>query len=185
MSDSIAGERERRTLEVLLISPLTKLDIILGKVIAAGAAGLIGALADSSGLLAYFALSGFRLGVTPALIVVWLLVSVGLILFTAFVSAIVASRSRSVRASQNVSFLITTLAMIVYFSALLVDYSRLPLFLRAILSLIPFTHGALALNYYAVGLLDYSIAYILLLYISSLLAAMVSSRAFDYERILV
>ncbi|MCE4624657.1 MAG: ABC transporter permease subunit [Desulfurococcales archaeon] len=184
MSDAIAGERERRTLEMLLISPLTRGELLAGKVVAAGVAGLLGAVADSAGILAYFALAGLGLSLTLGLALVWLGSVLGLIGFTAFLTAVIAGRSRSVRASQNMSFLVTTLALLIYFAALVVDFSRLPQAVRAVMSLVPFTHAALALNYYAVGLPSMTLWYLAALFASTALTAVLAAKLIDYERLL-
>lgn len=183
MSDSIAGERERRTLEMLLVSPLTKEEILAGKVIAAGIAGLVGAVADSAGILAYFGLAGLSLSLTPGLVAVWLVSAVGLIVFTAFLAGVIASRSGSARASQNVSFLVTMAAMAVYFSALIVDLTRVSGVARLILSLLPFAQPALAIEYYSVGLPRLSAVYLAALLASSIVAGALLSRVFDYEKV--
>ncbi len=183
MSDAIAGERERRTLEMLLVSPLTKGEILAGKVIAASVAGLVGAVADSAGILAYFGLAGLSISLTPGLVAVWLVSAVGLIMFTAFLSGVIASRSGSARASQNVSFLVTMAAMAVYFSALIVDLTRVSGIAKLVLALFPFAQPALAIEYYSVGLPRPAAAYLAALLASSILAGALLSRAFDYERV--
>ncbi len=184
MSDAVAGERERRTLEMLLISPISKGEFIAGKVLAAGVAGLIGALADSTGLLSFFLLSGFTLKVTMGLVAVWIASSVGLILFSAFLIALIASRSGSIRSAQNLSFLVTTLAMVIYFASLVVDFNRLPRSVETALALVPFTHGALALEYYSVGLLKEAVEFIGALYLSGMIMGILSVRFFDVEKAL-
>ena len=183
MSDAIAGERERRTLEMLLIGPVGRAELLAGKVLAASVAGLLGAAADSAGILAYFALSGLPVEVTMGLSLVWFASALGLIVFTAFTAGVISSRAGSMRASQNLSFLVTMLAMSIYFAALIVDFTRLPRGLLTVLSAIPFAQAALALEYYSVGLPRLAALYVGLLALSSGVAGLALSRLFDYERV--
>ena len=183
-SDAVAGERERRTLEALLVSPLTPGELVAAKTLAAGVAGLLGSAADSAGILVFFWMAGYGLRLDAGLALVWALGALGLVLLSSGLAILVASRSGSARSAQNANFLLTTLALLVYFAALSVDYTRLPRAARALLALVPFTHPALALQYYAVGLPREALEYLLLLYASGALSLLGAARLFDPEKAL-
>jgi ABC-2 type transport system permease protein len=184
MSDSIVGERERRTLEILLISPLSRGEILAGKTLAGLVVGLVGAVADSFGIAVFFLLSGFNLAFTLELAALWISVAVGLIIFSSMLTATISARAGSVRSAQNTSFLATMTALLVYFAALAVDYSKLGLTAKVLLMLVPFSYGALSLNYYAVGAPRMAVVFVALLYASSVVAGILASRSLNTERLL-
>ncbi len=151
MADSVVGEKERRTIEKLLVTPASRGSILAGKMAAAFILGFAASVVDAAGLLLFFWLSGLELRVTAGLAGFWA-VSAGLvILVTAAIVAGISARSTSTRSAQNASFVVMAAAMAVYFSALLVDLSRLPRAAALVLQAIPFTHAALSVHYYAVG----------------------------------
>lgn len=153
MSDSIAGEKERKTLEVLLTSPLEGRSLVLGKLISAAAIGLAIAIADSTGLIIYiFMLAGTSsLALTPELIALNLVVAAILVFMTSTIMLPVVLRSPSVRTAQAASYAIMMVALAIYFSALFVNPSSLPRPIEYAMMAIPFTEAALALTSYAVG----------------------------------
>ncbi len=185
MSDALSGERERRTIEMLLVSPASPGEILAGKMIAASAAGLLGAAADSAGILVFFRMSGIPLSVTPGLALVWLAVSVGLIVFSAALAAYISSRTGSVRSAQNLSFLASILALSFYFAALVVDYTKVSGWTGFLLRAIPYSQAALSLEYYAVGEPVRAALYSIAIYLATLAMLAITAKSFKPERLLV
>ncbi|MEB3780536.1 MAG: ABC transporter permease subunit [Desulfurococcales archaeon] len=185
ISDSIVGERERKTIERLLVAPVLRRQILAGKMIAAGFLGLISAVADGIGIMVYFMLSGISFSLSSSIILVWLLAVIGLVFSTSAIVAIVASRSSTIRAAQNASFLIVMIALSIYFAALVVDLSKLPPSISFILQLIPFTHAALMIHNYALGRLIDAMLNGAILALSWLIFLYIAARAFRSESLIM
>ncbi len=153
ITDAILGEKERRTVESLLITPTSTWELLAGKLIATSLIGFVAAMADTAGLFVYFMLlARTGLKITLGLIALHAITSAVLVFMTASTVIPFVARSQSVRAGQSVAVLFTSLAAVIYFAALLVDLTKLPFTVRAILYLIPFTHAALAIHYYILGM---------------------------------
>ncbi len=185
ISDSIVGERERKTIERLLVSPILRRQILAGKMAAAGFLGMISAVADGVGILVYFMLSGISFSLSPSIIVVWLIAVVGLVFSTSAIVSIVASRSSTVRAAQNASFLIVMIALSIYFAALVVDLSKLPTSISIVLQLLPFTHAALMIHNYALGRLVDAIFNGVTLAVFWLIFLFIAARVFRSENLIM
>ncbi len=185
MTDSIVGERDRRTIERVLLAPVPRRLLLQGKMIASALLGLAAAVADGIALIAFFLLAGMEFTLGAGMVLVWLLTVVLLILTTSSLVAIIASRSGSVRSAQNMSFLVITLAMIVYFAALVVDLTRIPQTISLALQLIPFTHAALIIHAYALGDTIAAIAHTLILAAWWLLLTWIAGRVFSSEKLLM
>ncbi len=185
MTDSIVGERDRRTLERVLLAPVSRRLLLQGKMIASALLGLAAAVADGLAILAFFLLAGMEFTLGAGMILVWLLTVVLLILTTSSLVAIVASRSGSVRSAQNMSFLIITLAMIIYFAALVVDLTRIPQTLSLALQLIPFTHAALTIHSYALEDITMTLVHAAILSTWWIALVWLAGRAFNSEKLLV
>ena len=109
--DAIAGEKERGTIETLLIAPASLGDIVTGKFLAVWAVALatlfVNALsiALTAVVLLLFLPSGFGFGVGPAAAgyaaVVTLLAFIGLAAVAAAICLAVTSASRSTKEAQN------------------------------------------------------------------------------------
>ncbi len=184
MADSIVGERERRTIEKLLVSPVGRGEILAGKMAAASILGLASSLVDSLGVVAFFYLSGVPLEATPGLAAVWFAVALLLVAATSSLVAAVSARSQSVRGAQNASFLVVMAALAVYFAALTVDLTRLPTLVSLLLQALPFTHAALAVHYYAIGVPGRAVLHAGVLLAYTVALAYLALRSFDSERLL-
>jgi len=183
MTDSIVGERERRTIEKLLLAPVSRRSILWGKMAAAAVLGFAAAAVDSLGIVLFFLLAGTPVEITLGLGLVWLTSAIVVIFVTAALVAIVSARSESIRTAQNVSFLLVMAALTVYFAALFVDLARLPSTVSLALQLVPFTHAALAVHYYALGLPLRAAAHVGVLVVFFLVFAFLAVRAFDGEKL--
>ena len=183
MSDAIAGERERRSMEKLLASPVGVRDLILGKTLASLAIGLVASVVDSLALVAYFVLSGARIDLTLALGLSWFLVILLVLLVTTSIVALISSRSETIRSAQSGSFIVLAMAMAIFFSALIVDYSSLPGYLGAVLSIVPYTHAVYTIYYASVGDMLYVARHLAILLGFAAVFFWLSVRAVDVERL--
>ena len=185
VSDSIIGERERRTLERLLATPLPRRTLLAGKMLAATILGLASSLVDAAGVLAFFQLSGLALNATLGLALAWASAAALVIMATAALAALVSSLSPSVRSAQNTSLLIVMAALSVYFASLAVDLSRLPPYASIPLQLLPFTHAALAVHLYALGDPLGFLLHLGILGAYALALLYAAARVFEAERIVL
>lgn len=185
MADSIVGERERRTMEKLLITPISKTTLLLGKMTAAFILGFSASLVDALGILLFFAITGLQVTVTSGIALVWALSAALIILVTAAIVAVISSRSTSARGAQNASFIVLAAAMAVYFAALIVDLSRIPTRISILLQLIPFTHAALAVHTYAVGEPLGPIKHLAILAVFLALSIYAAVKSFKEERLVM
>ncbi len=185
MTDSIVGEKERRTIEKLLLAPVSRRDLLFGKLAASALLGLLSAVADGIGILFFFWLSGLEFSLSPLIIVVWLAAVILLVATTAPLIAVIASRSESIRAAQNASFLVVMVALAIYFSTLAVDISKLPGVLSTVLSLVPFTHAALLIHNYALGRTGAAILNMVALGGFSLILLVLAARSFSTENLVM
>jgi sodium transport system permease protein len=114
--DSTAGERERRSLEVLMAQPVTPWTLVCGKWIAASALGLIGLCLGM--LLAHLILSwlpleeiGMSWRVTSYDLLRVCLASIPLCLFGAAVQIALAMNSKTYKEAQSVLSIVTLLPL--------------------------------------------------------------------------
>jgi ABC-2 type transport system permease protein len=185
MSDAIVGERERRTIEKLLATPISRVSILAGKMVAAATLGLLAAVADSIALLAFFYLALGSLRVSLATALAWAISAITTIAVTTAIATIIASRSETVRAAQVTSTVVVVVAMAVYFSALVVDLSKLPPRISLALHLIPFTHSALIVYWASLGDMNELLRHVIILLLYQLLLTYISVKAFNSERVIL
>ncbi len=190
ISDSIIGERERKTIEMLLTAPLSKTELLLGKVFATTILGMLAAIADIAGLLIYFYLLYMSYGlmtlmVDPSLLGVHALMVFMTSLLTSSLVLPFIVRTKTIRSAQIVSSAVMSIATIVFFMSLFVEIPNLPLIIRIPLYFIPFTHCALVIYNYMYGYtLNLSI-HLVITIISSLVLIVIAHKVFDEERILI
>ncbi len=186
ITDAILGEKERRTIESLLMTPISRRDLLAGKLIASSLIGFVAAMADTVGLLIYFLLlAKAGLKFTPGLIALHATTSAILVLMTASTVTPIVARSQSVRSGQSVAIIFTSVAAVIYFSALLVDLSKLPLAIKAVLYIIPFTHAALAIHYYILGLKLRTVLHEIIMLLFTATALFISSKVFSSEKLIL
>ena len=190
ISDSIIGERERKTIEMLLTAPLSKTELLLGKVFATTILGMLAAIADIVGLLIYFYLLYMSYGlmtlmVDPSLLGVHALMVFMTSLLTSSLVLPFIVRTKTIRSAQIVSSAVMSIATIVFFMSLFVEIPNLPLIIRIPLYFIPFTHCALVIYNSMYGYtLNLSI-HLVITIISSLVLIVIAHKVFDEERILI
>ncbi len=189
ITDSIIGEKERKTLESLIASPITIRQLLFSKLIVSIILGILSSLGDIIGLLLFSAFSfyviqthiTFGLGFLGLIVVIYLLT----VLLTAAISlGLLLIFGGSVRNVQIIDFIITTFGMIASFSALFINLSNLKFPLSLIL-FIPYVQLASSLLSYVFGLYLESIFYISATFVVAIALILLSSKWFNSERILL
>ena len=142
-SDFMIVEKERRNLEMLFATPASPSEIVAGKMLAAGVVAGVAGMSDAASTLAYLAFTGLMQakGVSLALIAVHVVSTMLAILVTCALTALAIMAGVSTRIASILSGVYTLIALFVYTASLSIDFTRLPLAYRAILSLIPYTYS--------------------------------------------
>lgn len=122
--ETFVGEKERHSLEPLLATPLSDLQLYVGKLLAATIPPVV---ASYLGMLAYTLLLGLRLGWWPSpslLLLAFVLSTIESVVMVAG-AVIVSSQSTSVRAANLVaSFIIVPMALLLQAEAALLLFAR-------------------------------------------------------------
>jgi ABC-2 type transport system permease protein len=185
VTDSFLGEKERKTLEVLLSSPIPKESLVLGKLTSAAVMGFIIALADSGGVIIYFLmLAGYGLRLTPTLLMLNLVDAAVLVFMTSALVTPIILRSPSIRAAQASSYAVMMVALGIYFSALFVNVQSLPTFLKVLLLAIPFTEASTALTSFVLGQAALTAVYIAIMLGFSAAFTIAAFKALDVEKLI-
>ncbi len=185
VTDSFLGEKERKTLEVLLSSPIPKESLVLGKLTSAAVMGFIIALADSGGVIIYFLmLAGYGLRLTPTLLMLNLVDAAVLVFMTSALVTPIILRSPSIRAAQASSYAVMMVALGIYFSALFVNVQSLPTFLKVLLLAIPFTEASTALTSFVLGQAALTTVYITIMLGFSAAFTIAAFKALDVEKLI-
>ena len=151
-SELVAGEKEKFTLETLLITPIPRRDIAIGKLSALALLCLVSPVSALLGLVATWAihipimkpLFEKGLGITPLAIGEILIVLVPTVLLFASLLTAVSARSRNVRECQTQ---LTLVSMLVITPALFSQFIGYTEFARATwISLIPVLNSATAVR---------------------------------------
>ncbi|MEJ2775456.1 ABC transporter permease [Sulfolobaceae archaeon RB850M] len=187
--EGITGERERRTLESLLATPLSIRSFIFSKIIVASILGVFSSLGDIIGTFLFVVLSSYALNVTLSLtfsfIGMIVFVYVASILLTASLSLIfLLILGGSTRNIQVVNFVVISFGMIASFVALFINPAQLRFPLTLIYG-IPYVQLSIGLISYVFGSIQESIFSILVTVIVSVSLILLSSRFFDSERLLL
>lgn len=189
--DGIIGERERKTIEMILSLPLSVSLIIYSKLVAATMLGLLTAIADALGFVAYIVLTTMALGgniwipIDPVLLFLHSVVAFFTILVTISIALPFITRTRSIRSASNIASGIAIIGTIVFFTGFIVDYSRLPTNIKSVLYFIPYTHSILSIQYYVVGYTFNALTHLLVLIILSLVLLILSSKILNTEKMLL
>jgi sodium transport system permease protein len=134
-SDLVAGEKDRSTLETLLISPVSRLQIVLGKVLALGLICFLSSLSSLVGLALFMIIKppgseqllNKGLGLNFELIVLAVALLIPLVLMMASLLVLVSSYAKNSREAQTylglASFIIIMPALFSQFIGL-TDYAK-------------------------------------------------------------
>jgi len=190
ITDSVIGEKERKTLEALLSTPVPRHALIIGKVVSTSLIGLLTGFTNALGLLLFAYVPSLIYGINLFYLIPG---SIMLAHFIAIYFSVLSSlalvtpaviRSGSYRAAQASSMIIISVATIVFFISLYVDIEQLSNVFKWLLYLIPYTHASLFIKFVALGMLREALTHltILLLVIAGLMY--VSIKLFNEERII-
>ncbi len=154
LADAFAGERERRTAEMLAASPLRPIELVLGKIAGSLVVAAVAAALDAMGVIAYLlvlGLQGLVVGLELDLALFHAFSTLVAVLASAGLAAPIAVIAPTPRAATIGASVVTAAATAVFFSALFIDFNRLPLLIQAVLNVVPYTHVAMAITSYALG----------------------------------
>ena len=191
VSDSVAGERERKTLECLLVAPATRGEILASKLIASLVLSLAASGASTLGAFLMYLLmfsgmlgEGVKLPVTLDLIAIFGLTIFLTVMVTVSIALLISCLADSIRGAHSNSVGISLASSFIMFAALYGDLERLDPPLKALVYMVPYTHSVLILSKYlkegVFGIIPHTV--ILLAFIG--LMTYLSYRVFRSERIL-
>ncbi|AAY80307.1 ABC transporter permease [Sulfolobus acidocaldarius] len=187
--EGITGERERRTLEALLSTPLTVRSFIVSKLLTASLLGFLSSIGDVLGTIIFVSVSGIGLAINLtemiqllALIVITYLIS---ILLTGSLSlALLYIFGGSIRNIQIINFLILSFGMASSFISLFINTAQLS-FPLSLIYIIPYVQLSLGFLSYVFGSIQESIFSLLVTTIISVVLIILVIRSFDSERLLL
>ncbi|MEM0002224.1 MAG: ABC transporter permease subunit [Desulfurococcaceae archaeon] len=189
--DGIVGERERKTIEMLLASPAGLWDLLVAKLISSSLIGLIASLADIIGLLFYYGILVTALGGLFATVL-----DAGLILvhaFTAFLTILVTvsislpfiTRTKGIKAASNIASLFSIIGLAFFVSGWVIDFYKLPITVLRPLLLVPYTHSILVIQSYVYGDFMTLLISVLVLISLSVSIMFISLKTLDREKVLL
>ncbi|HDI01972.1 MAG TPA: ABC transporter permease [Candidatus Bathyarchaeota archaeon] len=156
ITTSFAGEREKKTLEVLLATPVKRTSILLGKLLAAGFAAAIYMGSSIAGMGVYnwlmaWATAGALAGaesmvLTPEQAAVVIASALLTVLLSASLGIVISCFARTTRDAESYYSALFTLPMMLIAGTAMMRFEDLPLALQAIILAIPFSHGVLMIN---------------------------------------
>jgi ABC-2 type transport system permease protein len=194
---SVAMEKEEKTLETLLTLPMDRFAILMGKLAGSVLVAGVGALTYMVGFTFYLnSFSGLMasgsnidlasLGLVPSPFGYLLL---GLSLFVTLLSAlalavVLSAFADDVRGAQSLVGYVYPLLIIPALLMMYVDFNSLPIWLRIVLFVIPYSHPVLASKAVTMG--DYWTAVWGIIYVSLFTIGIlyVASKLFATEKIL-
>ena len=151
---SMGMEKENKTLETLLTLPVKRGSIVAGKIAGSAIVGLIMAVIYMVGF-GYYMQSltsseidlqdyGLTLGVTDYLLV---LISLFITILAGLsLCMVLGCFAKNYKSAQTLTFPVTALAMIPMFMIMFKDFETLPLSLKIILFMIPFSHSMMSMR---------------------------------------
>ncbi|OYT40082.1 MAG: ABC transporter [Desulfurococcales archaeon ex4484_58] len=189
--DGIIGERERKTIELLLVSPAPLSHIIYAKMIAATILGIIAAIFDALGLVTYIVLASISYGANIGLIIDYKLLIIHAItaFFTILATITIAlpfiTRTRGIRSASNVAGIVTTVGIVFFFTGFMIDYVKLSPEILYPLYIIPYVHSILAIQTYMLGYIYRSLLHLLFLAIVSIGLLVFTTKTINSEKLLI
>ncbi|MGB9843825.1 MAG: ABC transporter permease [Caldisericia bacterium] len=203
IASTIASEKENKTLETLLTMPINRTSIIFSKMLSSGVVALLMSVVYMIGMRNY--MSGITGGITSGTQVTSdiskILVELGLtfnaqsyillgislffaILCALSLSMILAVFAENVQSAQTLLTPIMVLLLIPYFLSLFMDLNSLPLIVKILLFIIPFSHPFMASQNLIFGNtlpIIYGIIYMAIFFVICLIIA---TKIFSSDRIL-
>jgi len=187
--EGITGERERKTLESLLATPLSIRSFIISKLAVAVVLGVFSSLGDIIGTFLFIFLSSVAFNITISLTLPFLLIIIFVYLTSIFLTGALSLIflyifGGSTRNIQIINFIIISFGMIASFVALFINPSQLSFPLSTIYG-IPYVQLSLGLLLYVFGSLQESIFSISVTLAFSVLLILLISKFFNSERLLL
>lgn len=190
ITDSVIGEKERKTLEALLSTPVPRPTLIVGKIVSTSLIGLMTGFTNALGLLLFAYVPSLIYGVNLSYLLSF---NVMVTHFTAIYLSVLSSlalvapvviRSGSYRAAQAFSMIVISIASIVFFISLYVDIEQLSGFYKALLYAIPYTHASLFIKYTALNMPQNALLHLIALI--AIISALVylTIKLFSEERVI-
>ena len=189
--DGIVGERERKTMEMLLASPAGLKELVVSKIMASSLIGLISSLSDLAGLLLYYGLLVIALGAwflavfDPVLLLLHSFTAFLSILVTVSISLPFITRTKGIRSASNLASLFSILGLAFYVAGWVIDFYKLPSEILNPLLIVPYTHSILAIQSYVYRDLHTSIRSIMILLALSTVLLYISLKTLDREKVLL
>jgi ABC-2 type transport system permease protein len=190
---SMGLEKENRTLETLLTLPVRRRDIIVSKIVGSAVVGLIMGAIYMAGFVTYFSSFGGPSGNLAdlgfslnALDYVLIALSLFISLLAALcASVIMGAFASSYRSAQNLTFPLVGVATFVMMVTMFLDFNTMPLFLRAVVFLIPFSHPMIAMK--ALMLDNYWLVLSGIVYSTAVTGVLVAvaARIFSTDRVII
>ena len=109
--DTVAGERERRSLLPLLLNPVSRRNVVLGKWLAVSYFAMAGRVVDVVGVAVVFATAGTHISAGPGRLLPGALGLVSLPFLAASIQLLISTVSRGVKEAQTYLSLIVFLPM--------------------------------------------------------------------------
>ena len=189
---SMGLEKENKTLETLLTLPVRRSHIVIGKMVGSALVGMIMAAIYMIGFSRYMnsfqvgdinlANFGLALGMQDYLLV-------GISLFVALLAGlslciVLGTFAKNYRSAQALVFPITAVALISAFIVMFKDFDTIPVALRVLVFVIPFTHPMMAMR--ALMLDNYSLVIGGIAYAAVFTVVMIAIavRIFNSDRLL-
>ncbi|MCD6085258.1 MAG: ABC transporter permease [Desulfurococcales archaeon] len=190
ITDSIIGEKERKTFEAVLATPLPRQALLLGKVLSTSLVGLMAGVSDAVGLILFFVLPSLAYGVnvlaylTADLVVIHIVgVYVSILASLALVLPAMI-RAGSYRSSQAVSLAIISIASIIFFICLYVDIPNLQASIKYPLYVLPYTHVVIMIRDIVLGAPIRALMHLGIALAESVALLALSVKMFSDERII-
>ena len=191
ITDSVIGEKERKTFESLLATPVPRWALITGKILSTSLVGLITGLADAAGLILFFTLPSMAYGInmfsyiTPSLVVTHALAVYLSVLASLAIILPLVIRSGSYRVAQTFSLIVIGLASLVFFMALYVNLDKVsPLIARYILYAIPYTHAVGMIEHVVTNEISLVTAHLIAMLAITVVLLWLSLKLFNEEKII-
>ena len=189
LTESIVGERDRRTLEALLSTPISVEELIYSKLLVSFVLGLFSGLGDILGVVFLILATGFTSGLPMSQITVFLAyvlgTVIGILLVSAFMTlAFLYILGGSSKVFQVINVVVVMLSLAAAFYGLFFTPSFLS-FPSVLALLVPYIQFAAALLVFAFGNAELSLVIYLTSLIALLLGIKLIGRAYSSERLLL
>lgn len=191
---SMGMEKENKTLETLLTLPIKRRTIVAGKLVGCAIVGLIMAGIYMIGFVYYMnsltATTDLNLEEFGLTMKIQDYILFGLSLFTALLAGLalcmlLGTFVKNFKSAQTLTLPVAALAMIPMFIIMFRDYDTSPIFIKALLFIIPFSHPMMAGRALIFGEYLFVIAGILYSSIFAIIMVSISVWIFNSDRLLV